>query len=49
MPANDETAPLLGEHETTKAKVKVSLLPPTAGILFAGFIISLSFSYTQTP
>ncbi|KAI0532987.1 hypothetical protein GGR58DRAFT_506830 [Xylaria digitata] len=51
MASNDETTPLIGEREceATKIKPKSSLFAPTTLILFGGFIISLSFSYTQTP
>ncbi|GAW13703.1 hypothetical protein ANO14919_030920 [Xylariales sp. No.14919] len=51
MAPNGETAPLLGrrEYEAMKMKSKPSLFSPATLILFAGFIISLSFSYTQTP
>ncbi|KAI1307083.1 major facilitator superfamily domain-containing protein [Xylaria venustula] len=51
MASDGETTPLLrdAEHESTKAKLKPSLFSRSTLILFAGFIISLSFSYTQTP
>ncbi|KAJ2970752.1 hypothetical protein NUW58_g9600 [Xylaria curta] len=51
MSSNDETAPLLREREfeATEMKSKISFLSPATLILFGGFIISLSFSYTQTP
>ncbi|CAJ2505823.1 Uu.00g132170.m01.CDS01 [Anthostomella pinea] len=45
--ANDETAPLLGGSDA--APKRAALFSPATRILFAGFIISLSFSYTQTP
>ncbi|KAI1111716.1 major facilitator superfamily transporter [Nemania sp. NC0429] len=48
---DDETSPLLGEREcdAAKTKVKPALFSRATLILFGGFIISLSFSYTQTP
>ncbi|KAI1170083.1 major facilitator superfamily domain-containing protein [Nemania sp. FL0916] len=51
MAVDDETTPLLGEREAevAKNKSKPSLFSASTLILFAGFIISLSFSYTQTP
>ncbi|KAJ3580366.1 hypothetical protein NPX13_g189 [Xylaria arbuscula] len=51
MASNNETTPLLrdGDFEATKPSSKKSFIAPTTLILFAGFIISLSFSYTQTP
>ncbi|KAI3333718.1 hypothetical protein F4824DRAFT_490658 [Ustulina deusta] len=52
MASNGETTPLLrdGEYEGTKLKLKTSsFFSPATLILFGGFIISLSFSYTQTP
>ncbi|KAI0103898.1 major facilitator superfamily transporter [Nemania sp. FL0031] len=51
MAADNETAPLLGEREpeAAKTKSKPSLFSRATLILFGGFIISLSFSYTQTP
>ncbi|KAI0407147.1 major facilitator superfamily domain-containing protein [Xylaria palmicola] len=51
MTANEETAPLLGgrESDTTKTKSRLPYLSRATLILFGGFIISLSFSYTQTP
>ncbi|KAJ8126646.1 hypothetical protein O1611_g6993 [Lasiodiplodia mahajangana] len=51
MAVDDETAPLLGEtgSEAVKTASKPSLFSRATLILFGGFIISLSFSYTQTP
>ncbi|KAI0197860.1 major facilitator superfamily transporter [Astrocystis sublimbata] len=53
MAADDETTPLIGERERecepTKTKSRASLFSRATLILFGGFIISLSFSYTQTP
>ncbi|KAI0505848.1 hypothetical protein F5B22DRAFT_626144 [Xylaria bambusicola] len=51
MASNGETTPLLRdqEYDATKPKSKSSFIAPTTLILLAGFIISLSFSYTQTP
>ena len=51
MASNEETTPLLrdGDFEATKLTSKKPFIAPTTLILFAGFIISLSFSYTQTP
>ncbi|KAI0185588.1 hypothetical protein EV127DRAFT_441201 [Xylaria flabelliformis] len=55
MAADDETSPLLGEREGEATKTKSNskskslFFSPSTLILFAGFIISLSFSYTQTP
>ncbi|KAI2628221.1 hypothetical protein GGS21DRAFT_528289 [Xylaria nigripes] len=51
MAANDETTPLLGirEVEATKSKTKFSLFTPATLVLLGGFLISMSFSYTQTP
>ncbi|KAI1418782.1 major facilitator superfamily transporter [Xylaria sp. FL1777] len=51
MASNDETTPLLrdGEYEATKSKSKLSFFSRATLVLFGGFIISLSFSYTQTP
>ncbi|KAI1147693.1 major facilitator superfamily transporter [Nemania diffusa] len=51
MAADDETAPLLGqrEFEATKASVKPPFFSRATLILLAGFLISISFSYTQTP
>jgi hypothetical protein len=49
MTANEETTPLLGERDPEAAKIKSSSIAPTTLILLAGFLISLSFSYTQTP
>ncbi|TGJ82169.1 hypothetical protein E0Z10_g6617 [Xylaria hypoxylon] len=53
MASNGETTPLLGEREyeatKTKTKSKSPFFSPATLILFGGFIISLSFSYTQTP
>ncbi|KAI0544986.1 hypothetical protein F4679DRAFT_562660 [Xylaria curta] len=55
MAADDETAPLLGEREGEATKTKSNskskslFFSPATLILFGGFIISLSFSYTQTP
>ncbi|KAI1125569.1 major facilitator superfamily transporter [Nemania abortiva] len=51
MATDDETAPLLGERESepVKAKSTPSFFSRATLILLGGFIISLSFSYTQTP
>ncbi|KAI1820692.1 major facilitator superfamily transporter [Xylaria intraflava] len=51
MAANDETTPLLGEvgNEVTETKSKPSFFSKATLILLGGFLISLSFSYTQTP
>ncbi|KAI0465870.1 hypothetical protein F4859DRAFT_507772 [Xylaria cf. heliscus] len=53
MAADDETSPLLGERECeatkTEVKSKPALFSQATLVLLTGFIISLSFSYTQTP
>ncbi|KAI8625951.1 major facilitator superfamily transporter [Xylariaceae sp. FL1651] len=48
MTTNDETRPLLSGRES-EATEKRPFFSPATLILFAGFIISVSFSYTQTP
>ncbi|KAI1811956.1 major facilitator superfamily transporter [Poronia punctata] len=58
MTANDETTPLLenrDENERDRGQeheqkdVKTPFFGPATIVLMAGFLISLSFSYTQTP